>query len=93
MRAIFYDRKNKREVANDQLVQAHVFESYAGVCDEGFGPGTPLKELIEKFGEEMVYISTRKVASLGYKSEKCPTYQNYDLMCNDSDLVFLRTEP
>lgn len=93
MKVIFYDRKNKREVSNEQLMPAHVFESYAGVCDEGMGPGTPLKKLIEKYGEEMVYISTRQVAALGYKSDKCPSYMNYDLFCNDSDLVFLRTEP
>lgn len=93
MRVIFYDRKNRREVSNEELMQTHVMESYAGVCDEGMRPGTPLKELTAQYGEDMVFISRRRVASLGYKSDKCPDYQNWDLMCDDSDLVFLRTEP
>ena len=35
MKAIFYDRKNKREVSNDQLMPINLVEEYAGVDSDG----------------------------------------------------------
>lgn len=92
MRAVFYDRKNRQEVGSDQLMSIKLMESYAAVDDEGFSQGTPVKTLTEKYGEDCLSIATRQIATLGYKSEKCPSYCNWDLWLNESDLVFLRMD-
>jgi hypothetical protein len=36
-----------------------------------------------------LYYQEEKIGTLGYKSENCPGYQNFDLFCNVEDLVFL----
>lgn len=92
MKAIFYDRKNKCEVSSDQLMEISLWETYAAVDNEGFAPGTPVKTLTDEYGEGCLSISTRRIGELGYKSDNCPSYKNWDYWCNTSDLVFLRLE-
>ena len=90
--SVFYDRKNHCEVRASQLMAINLVESYAAVDDEGFGPGTAVKTLTEKYGEDCLVIATRKVSAYGYKSPKCPDYCNWDFHCNLQDLIFLRLE-
>ena len=92
MIVLFYDRKNKRQVRSDQLMSINLCESYAAVSDEGFGPGTPVKTLTDKYGDECLVIATRILATIGYKSENCPKYCNWDLWTTINDLIFLNFE-
>lgn len=86
MKAVFYDRKNKREVINDQLMEINLRERYCVIDAEEYRSGKwdPSKH--------QGYIQERQIASLGYKSEKCPSYCNWDLYLNPEDLIFLRLE-
>lgn len=92
MKAIFYDRKNKCEVSSEDIFKIDMYESYAVVDDEGFKPGTSVKEITDKYGANCLSFSRRIVGEFGYKSKKCPESNNWDNWCNTSDLVFLRLE-
>lgn len=35
-------------------------------------------------------LRERLLANIGYKSATCPSYQNWDLYCQEQDLVFVR---
>lgn len=90
MDVLFYDRKNDCNVKASQLMEINLVECYGAIDDEGFGAGTPVKTLTEKYGEECHVIGQRVVSKLGYKSEKCPAFCNWDNHLNPSDLVFLK---
>ena len=92
MKAVFYDRKNRQEVSNEQLMSINFVRSFAAVDDEGFPPGTPIQTLVDKYGPETVVIATEQIGSLGYKSKNSSPHCNWDLWCNESDLIFLRME-
>lgn len=36
----------------------------------------------------LVDENEKPLGSIGYKSEKCPSYQNWDMWCNPHDLIF-----
>ena len=87
MKAVFYDRKNKRQVTSEELMSTNLVEVYT-VCDsEEFSSG-------KWHGQDIhpLHYKERQIANLGYKSEKCPSHCNWDLYCRDEDLVFLRME-
>lgn len=87
MKAIFYDRRNKRTVSSDQLVPTNFVEVYMVADSEEYHSG-------EWQGQQKhpLYYKERQIANLGYKSENCPSHCNWDLYCRDEDLVFLRME-
>jgi hypothetical protein len=78
--AVFYDRKNFREVKNTELCFTNYVVDLARYDDESYKPNK-----INGFYELVL-------GELGYKSEKCNTFSNFDLTCMYSDLVFLRFE-
>ena len=85
MIAVFYDRKNKREVSSEQLVSINcVREIVVGDSD-----GYACRKI--KPGQQL-YLEKDLVAELGYKSEDCPDYANWNLYTTTKDLVFLRLE-
>ena len=87
MKAIFYDRKNKREVSSDQLIATKLVEEYLTVDGDGCSKNTRFDP--SKFES---FIKERTIGELGYKSEKCDKIYNWDLWTNTSELVFLRLE-
>lgn len=87
MKAIFYDRKNKREVSSDQLMSTRVVEEYVVVDGEGCRNGTPFDP--NKFDS---FITERTIGELCYQSDKCDKPYNWDLWTNTGELVFLRLE-
>ena len=99
MIAVFWDRKNSRTVRSDQLFPTNcIAEVIQGDSQESDYLKEPLNKLFEPErvpgeggGEYPGLLSwhTIQIATLGYKSEKCPSYMNYDLQCLLSDLVFL----
>jgi hypothetical protein len=85
MKAIFYDRRNKREVSCDQLMASNLVEEYVTADTDGEAP-CRLKN------KHDLYVTEKTIAELAYKSEKCPSYCNHDLDTTLSELVFLRLE-
>jgi len=77
MRAIFYDRKNQREVSNKELM----FINY--VVD--------LAKKDDKHSRK-TFLHEHQIGELGYRSEKAHSFQNWDLTCMYTDLIFLRFE-
>jgi hypothetical protein len=76
MIAVFYDRKNKREVFSYQLTAIRLVQ-HIMVVDAGEGVTNPC-------------VSEQLLSDIGYKSAGCPKHQNWDIHCLESDLVFLR---
>jgi len=87
MKALFYDRKNKRNVSSDELLPINFVEVYMVSDSEEYSSGIWQ-------GQDMhpLYYKERQIANLGYKSENCPKHSNWDFYCKDEDLVFLRME-
>lgn len=92
MIAVFYDRKNKCEVTSNKLTRIRLQSDYAAIDNEGYPSGTPVHELIDKYGKEHLLIATKTIGEVGYKTENCPDYKNWDNWCMESDLIFLRLE-
>ena len=86
MKAIFYDRKNKREVSSDQLNNINLVETYLTVDADEINSG----EWDQK--KHKGYLHERKISDLGYKSENCGNHQNWDLHTSLVNLIFLRLE-
>jgi hypothetical protein len=64
-----------------------------GYFNDIFPEGIPEWDSLKKEMTPMVvYPKERVLANIGYKSETCPSYKNWDLYCQDTDLVFLRFE-
>lgn len=80
MKAIFYDKKNKREVSSDELMPTNVVRTIVGADDQFF------RDEDSRFPIEEV------IGNLCYKTEECPSYQNWDKFLMETDLVFLRLE-
>jgi hypothetical protein len=89
VKILFYDKKNKMNVTSDQLMSTKVVEDYAGICNEGYPTGTSVKELTDKYGDDCLVIREKLIGTLGYKSDKCPEYCNWDMFLMPSDLVYL----
>lgn len=87
MKAIFYDRKNKREVSSDQLMGTKLVEEYVVVDGDGYPNNTRFDP-----NNYESFIKERTIGELGYKSEKCDKIYNWDLWTNTNELVFLRLE-
>jgi hypothetical protein len=87
MKAIFYDRKNKRQVSSDELMSINFVEVYMVSDSDELSSGKWMGDDIHP-----LYYKERQIANLGYKSEECKSYCNWDLSCRDEDLVFLRME-
>jgi hypothetical protein len=87
MKAIFYDRKNNREVSSEELVPITLVEEYVIVDGDGCSQYTQYDP--NKFDS---YITSKSLGELGYKSEVCRTVCNWDLFTDLSELVFLRLE-
>jgi len=106
MIVVFYDRKNKRIVRSNQLFSTNVVaEVIQGDSQESSMLKEPLNKLLESdvyVGEDasetptpapgLLSWHTIQLGDVGYKSEKCPSYQNWDMHCMTSDLVFLDLE-
>jgi hypothetical protein len=84
---VFYDRKNHREVKASQLCQINYVETSLVIDSEEFRGGEWQGQSVHP-----AYLQERRVASLGYCSESCPPYRNWDLTAVPEDLVFLRFE-
>lgn len=79
MIAVFYDRRNKRNVTSQELMSIQlVRHMVTSNSDDRKQP--KLKEL---------YNIPISVGNLGYKSENCRKGQNWDLYTNLDELVFL----
>lgn len=100
MIAIFYDRKNRRVVRSDQLVQTSVVAEV--IQGDSQDPPESFKDLEwewvsfdESEGGGGTHLPGRlswhtiQLGTLGYKSPNCPKHLNYDLYCSEADLVFL----
>lgn len=94
MDILFYDRKNKCNVLASQLVRTKIVRDYlAGDSQEtpksfeDFMPKGKGNMQTDPYGR--MYWVQEITSELGYKSEKCPSYQNYDKHLMQSDLVFL----
>lgn len=102
MDVVFYDRKNRREVRLSQLVRINLQSEYLSGDSQdhprSFDDLKPDDVIDPKTGEAVghcpgrLWFSPVIAGDVGYKSEKCPSYQNWDLYCLESDLVFLRLE-
>jgi len=123
LKVIFYDRKNNREVSNEQLMFINLVEYVAvGDKDDEFvptgrriSPVTSESLSLDSFNEvqqaldpnfigedwnmwkeektpKVLHLKEKLVSNLGYKSENCPNYQNWDLYTTIDSLVFLRFE-
>lgn len=86
MEAIFYDRKNHREVKASELMSTNFVEVILVVDSEEFTTGEWQQD------KHKAYLSEKQIATLGYKSKDCESYKNWDLYLNQSDLIFLRVE-
>ena len=93
MIAVFYDRKNKREVTSDKLVKIRLINEYASVDGEGCAPGTSVKYITDKYGDERLTLSQKLEGEIGYASPACENWLEWDLWCMQSDLIFLRLDP
>lgn len=89
---VFYDRKNNCEVRSIDIRSIDLVKYRAGIDNEGYSQGTPIKTLTDKYGEETHFIVEEVVSEFGYKSSTCLDSHNWDNHCNYSDLVFLRFE-
>lgn len=76
--AVFYDRKNKREVKNTELCFINAVVDVARVSDEDPKHIRSSHEL--------------QIGELGYKSKDGNLNSNWDLYCMYSDLIFLGFE-
>jgi len=85
MDTIFYDRKNNREVKSSELMQINLVETRLVIDSEEYTRGEWLGQV-----KHPAYLKEKQIGSIGYKSEKCPKYSNWDLTLHTSDLVFLR---
>lgn len=79
MIAVFYDRRNRRNVTSQELVPIELVRDMV-TSDSDDRKQPKLKEL---------YNVAISVGELGYKSENCPKIQNWDLYTNLDELVFL----
>lgn len=52
-------------------------------------PWNTLKEELTPYAPKLAEVV---IGTVGYKSSACPSYQNWDLFCTESDLVFVRLE-
>jgi hypothetical protein len=91
MNAIFYDRRNNREVSSAELMPINLVYGVitVDVDDPDFKKylhGACLLPPHEKGGRNV------QLGEYGYKSENCEKYKNWDLYCMLTDLVFLRLE-
>lgn len=83
LNVVFWDRKNKREVRSSQLMFTNVVQHYVTCCDADDAPRPALEELSN---------TQQVIGEIGYKSESCPSYCNWDLYSMEVDLVFIRLE-
>ena len=79
IKVIFYDRKYDCEVSNDQLVFVNVQTDVISTDRED--------DIVEDRG-----YHTLQLGEVGYKSEDCDSFRNWDRFLMVSDLVFLRFE-
>jgi hypothetical protein len=102
MDALFWDRKNRRQVRLSQLVPTRCVVDLVQADpqdpprswddtkpDDAIGWDDEGREVVEKgaFPGRITFWGLEW--RLAYKSEKCPTFQNHDLCCNPEDLVLL----
>lgn len=78
MKAIFYDRKHNCEVSNEELMLINLVVDLVNCTNDDFNG-------IDSYHEY-------QLGELGYKSENCPDYRNWDIAVMYTDLVFLRFE-
>lgn len=123
--AVFYDKKNKREVKSIELMKIKLIRNLVGCDDQEvkpsdrrYLPNNEYREIMDESGfescvkhgiiqredyppfteweqEKVVvygYPTEQIISDIGYKSEKCPSFCNWDNHCMESDLVFLRFE-
>ncbi len=86
MIALFYDRKNKATVRSDQLVRINLVAALVQV-EEQDSKNLTWEELHEEEGR--LHFMPHQLGEVGYKSEDCAPYQNWDRFCMVSDLVFI----
>lgn len=84
MIAVFYDRKNNRNVRSDQLGWTKVVETSLVVDAEERTHGEWQGRKKEK-----AFLNEKLLANLCYKSPNCPASQNWDMCTSIEHLVFL----
>lgn len=87
MVAVFYDKKNKTEVRSDQLMPIKFVETTLVVDAEEIESGRWAGNK-----KQPAYLTTKTLATIGYKSKDCPKACNWNKYLNESDLVFLRLD-
>lgn len=87
MDVVFYDRKNERKVRASELMLINLVEMRLVIDSEEYTDGEWLGP-----DKHPAYLKEHKLGTLGYKSEKCPKYCNWDMWLLQSDLVYLRIE-
>lgn len=84
MDVLFYDRKNDKQVKASELMPINFIEVGLVVDSEEYRDGEWQQD------KHPAYLKERKVGTLGYKSENCPSHCNWDMHCNQEDLIFLK---
>lgn len=83
MKVIFYDRKHKCEVSNDQLMEINLLEFYISTDEDQPSKPVDIREL---------YTKEKQIGSIGYLSPGAGSGRNWDRWLNIEDLIFLRLE-
>jgi hypothetical protein len=90
--AVFYDRSNKREVRSSQLCEVRV-----GVPLVAANPHDPPDKFefhnpVDEYDHPLMWSHNLILGEVGYRSDKCSEFMNFDTYTMLSDLVFLRFE-
>ena len=83
MNAIFYDKKHRCEVSNEQIMTTKLVVTLAITQDDH-------EEKLENKTITGAYEMV--IGPLCYKTKDCPEFQNWDRFLDYNDLVFLRFE-
>lgn len=83
MDVLFYDRKNKRQVKLSELVWSNCQDTRLSIDSEEYNSGEWQQN------KHKAYLRQVQTSELGYKTDSCPDYMNYDIDLMQSDLVFL----
>jgi len=83
MKAIFYDRRNKREISSDQLCEINLVESHVVANTDKYSNIINLDQLRSV---------DKQIGTIGYLDEHAHDHQNWNAWTTENDLIFLRLE-
>ena len=90
--AVFYDRRHGREVRSSELCVTRLVVPLIAANPHDpptkFEFDTPESE----YDTPLMWSHDLVIGDLGYRSEDCPKFKNWDMDTSINDLVFLRFE-